>query len=82
MRKQLEEQSKALAASYKHSKGKESLTVKGQKVDCEWVRTEGPGNDTKCWSSSQVPGDTVKSITVAGPLKSNMQLIDWKGEKK
>jgi hypothetical protein len=79
---EVQEQLKAFTAKVKQTKGKETLTINGKKLDCEWVRSEGEGNDSKVWTSNQVPGETVKTESAVGPLKSNMQLIDWKGEKK
>ncbi len=78
--KQAEEQARKVAAQT--TKGKETLTVKGQKLACEWSRLQSEGIDTKAWMCDDVPNQVVKMESVMGPLKSSMVLIDWKGTKK
>jgi hypothetical protein len=78
--KQVEEQTKKNAAQT--TKGKETLTVNGQKLACEWVRFQSEGIDSKSWMCDDVPNQLVKMESVMGPLKASMVLIDWKGTKK
>jgi len=49
------------------STGKETLTVAGKSLDCQWVETEtnqgGNKSNVKVWTSSDVPGGAVKMVT-------------------
>jgi hypothetical protein len=66
----------------KHTKGRETLTINGKKVECEWVQTEFEGVTSKMWTSEQIPGRMVKAETRTKESTSTMQLTDWKAEKK
>ena len=78
--RQIEEQTKKVAAQT--TKGKESLTINGKTLACEWTRFQAEGIDSKAWMCDDVPNQMVKMESVMGPLKSGMVLIDWKGTKK
>jgi hypothetical protein len=68
---------------YKETKGKETLTVKGKQVECEWVQVEVEGGfTTKTWYSEQVPGRIVKSESRAMGNVNVVQLTDFAAEKK
>lgn len=65
-------------------RGKETLTIDGREVACEWVETNveqhGMKTWTKSWTSQDVPGMTVKTLTkTAGPAKttSEMKLVKF-----
>jgi hypothetical protein len=67
---------------YKETKGKESLTIKGKKLDCEWHQIEVAGAVTMTWYCDQVPGRMVKAESRVMGNSTVMQLTDWKAEKK
>lgn len=69
-------------AKVKETKGRETLTINGKKVECEWVQTEIEGITSKMWSSEQIPGRIVKAETRTKESTTTMQLTDWKSEKK
>jgi hypothetical protein len=80
VRRQVEEQTKKFAAQT--TKGKESLTVNGKTLACEWSRFQAEGIDSKSWMCDDVPNQMVKMESIMGPLKSQMLLVDWKGTKR
>src|SRR5262249_41897396 len=48
---------------YKESKGRESLTINGKKIACEWTKLEVEGGMvTTAWISKDVPGEVVKMV--------------------
>ena len=65
------------------TKGKETLTVNGKKLDCEWTEVAGEGGDsTKTWTCTDVPGGTVRETTRAAGSITTTELIDWQGQRK
>ncbi len=66
------------------TKGRETLTVSGKKLACEWMQTEVGGTVTKAWYSDDVPGRLVKSVMTApaSKLTATTQLIQWKGTRR
>jgi hypothetical protein len=78
--RQAEEAARKVAAQT--TKGKETLTINGQKLACEWSRLQSEGIDSRAWMCDDVPNQVVKMESVTGPLKGSMVLIDWKGTKK
>jgi hypothetical protein len=67
---------------YKETKGKETLTIKGQKLDCEWIQIESEGVFTKSWTCKQIPGQIVKTESQAQGAVTIQILTDWKAEKR
>jgi hypothetical protein len=67
---------------FKETKGRETLTINGKKVECEWIQFEYEGVTSKTWMSDLIPGRMVKSETRTKESVSTMQLTDWKAEKK
>jgi hypothetical protein len=70
---------------YKETKGRETLTISGKKVDCEWVQYEFEGGTTmKTWSSDQIPGRMVKTVTTDPNTKtvSSTAVIEFKATKR
>lgn len=65
-------------------KGDEELDVAGKKVKCKWVETEyemnGKKTTTKSWTSDEVPGGVVKSVTKNEDMESTMVVTGF--EKK
>ncbi len=68
----------------KVTKGRETLTVSGKKLACEWTQSELGGTVTKAWHCDDVPGRLVKSVATdsASKLTATTQLIEWKGTKR
>ncbi len=66
-------------------KGEEELEVGGKKVKCTWVETEmdaaGSKITVKTWTSDEVPGGTVKSITKGESVNTEMVAIAFEGKK-
>jgi hypothetical protein len=67
---------------FTETKGRETLTISGKKLDCEWHQVEFMGFTTKTWTSDQVPGRLVKMESRSKEATTTMQLTDWKAEKK
>lgn len=65
--------------------GEEELEIGGKKVKCKWVELEmtmGAGKGTqKVWTSDQVPGATVKSLTTSDMVKSTLMVTAFEGKK-
>jgi hypothetical protein len=73
----------AQAPKYRETKGRETLTINGKKLDCEWHQFEFDGGmTTKSWSSDQIPGQIVKSESRSKEGSTIMQLVEWKGTKR
>src|SRR5262245_7913569 len=63
--------------------GRETLTVNGKQLACEWTQVEDEaGEVTKTWTCKDVPGGVVKATTRSANSSSTSQLIEWKGDKK
>jgi hypothetical protein len=76
------EKSDTPEVKYKESKGRETLTIKGKKVDCEWhmIEMEG-GMSTKTWTSKQIPGGVVKMESRSPQASSNLVVTEFVAEK-
>ena len=71
------------APKSKETKGKETLTVNGKRLDCEWTQVEVKGGEvTKTWTCKDVPGGVVKATTRSPTTTATSQLLVWKGEKR
>jgi len=69
-------------AKTKVTTGKETLTVNGKKLECEWTQTETPeGEVTKTWMCKDVPGGVVRESIKSAGSASTSELVEWKGEK-
>ncbi len=66
----------------KKSKGKETLTINGKKLECEWIETEVGGDTTRTWFCPDVPGGVVKETIKSADSTTTSQVVEWKGEKK
>ena len=66
------------------TKGRETLTVSGKQVACEWTQSEAGGTVTKTWESNDVPGRLVKSVVTDQATKATAttQLVAWKGTRR
>jgi hypothetical protein len=67
----------------KETKGRETLTVNGKKLDCEWVQhVDEDGSVSKVWSCDDVPGGTVKVEAKRPGSTGTTLVVEWKGTKK
>ena len=74
---------KDAAPKFKQNKGKETLTINGKKLDCEWTKFEMEGGiESATWICPDVPAQLVKSVTKSPFGSSTMVLVEWKGTKK
>lgn len=67
----------------KSTKGKETIKVVGEEVECEWFQTEttigGVATVSKQWMSNEVPGLTVKAkVTMSNGLTTDTMVVDQK----
>jgi hypothetical protein len=63
--------------------GTETLTVNGQKLECQWTELSGDaGAVTKTWMCKEVPGGMVQETVRADGVVATTQLVEWKGEKR
>jgi hypothetical protein len=71
------------APKFKESKGRETLTINGKKLQCEWTQLEGEGGYVaKTWSCEDMPLGFVKSVVTVQGMKTISQVVEWKGTKK
>lgn len=66
----------------KETKGRETLTVNGKKLDCEWTEIAGEDGAIKTWTCKDVPGGIVQQTMSSAGSTTTLQLIDWQGQKK
>ncbi len=67
----------------KQTSGRETLTVAGKKLSCEWFEIVLDGGTTmKTWMCNDVPGQLVKSVMSHPGGSSTSLLLDWKGTRK
>jgi hypothetical protein len=67
----------------KITRGRETLTVNGKKLDCEWTEIATPGKSTKkTWISKEVPGGVVKETWKSDGSNTLSQLLEFKGQRK
>jgi hypothetical protein len=68
---------------FKETKGRETLTLNGKRLDCEWTQLEVEGGFvTKTWVCNDVPGQAVKMVSSSPYGKTTTLLVDWKGTKR
>jgi hypothetical protein len=71
------------ASKSKETKGRETLTINGRALDCEWYQTEDEdGSLSKFWFCNDVPGRTVKVVAKSQGGTQTTVLVEWKGAKK
>ena len=71
------------APKSKETKGRETLTVNGKKLDCEWVQhVDEDGSVSKVWFCDGVPGRTVKVEAKRPGSTGTTLVVEWKGTKK
>lgn len=73
-------ESEAGAKPKELGRGEEELEIAGKKLTCAWAEIEIDGSVVKTWTSDQVPGGAVKSVTKKGDFESTMLCIGF--EKK
>jgi hypothetical protein len=67
----------------KEIRGKETLTINGTALACEWVKEEIEGGEVRTtWYSADVPGGVVKGTSKSDGLVTTSIVTAWKGEKK
>jgi hypothetical protein len=71
------------APNYKRTEGKETLTVKDKKLNCEWTRIEAEGGVVSTmWVCDDVPGRLVKSVSTYPGGSSTTLLVEWTATRK
>ena len=66
----------------KETTGRETLTVNGKKLECEWMQVEKGSEVRKTWTCKDVPGGVVKETIRSEGSTTQSQVLDWKGEKE
>lgn len=72
---------KGAADAPKPKTGSEEIEVAGKKLKCAWTETEveegGAKTVSKVYTSEEVPGFTVKTVSKNPTMTSTMEAIDW-----
>ena len=66
----------------KETKGRETLSVNGKQLACEWHQIEFEGTTSKTWYSDDVPGRLVKMESRSPEGTTTVRLTEWKAQKK
>jgi hypothetical protein len=67
----------------KITRGRETLTINGKKLDCEWTEIATPDKNTKkTWTCKDVPGGIVKETWKSDGSNTLSTLLEFKGQKK
>lgn len=64
----------------KPEEGEETIKVAGGEFACHWVKSKAGDGWAKAWTSAEVPGRVVKTVSEVSGAKSEMELLDF--EKK